>query len=204
MTSIRACLVCAGMALALLAAAPPGARAGDERVVGKVDGAALDKKKQTRLGLYVSAAEAGDLLKAHSDILLIDEPTRAEVMFVGMPTLAVKNIPFVDFGSYAYDSKKKAYKLDPNPAFADELARLVAQKGGDKTTTLLLICRSGTRSSKAAGELAKLGYANVYSVIDGFEGDTDKEGRRTVNGWKNAGLPWTQKLERERLYREPK
>jgi len=204
MSLIRGCFVCVSMAFALLFAAPGDAQARDERVVSQVDAKLLSKKKQTRLGLYVTAAEAGELLKSHSDILLIDVRTRAEAMFVGMPIPAVKNIPFLHLGSYAYHPKKKTYKLDPNPSFAGELARLVEQRGGDKSTTLILMCRSGTRSAKAANELAKLGYANVYSMVDGFEGDSDKQGRRTVNGWKNAGHPWTTKLEQERLYKEPK
>ena len=38
----------------------------------------------------------------------------------------------------------------------------------------------------------------VATVVDGFEGDMQKDpgapgfGRRTINGWKNAGLPWTK------------
>ncbi|KKK55851.1 hypothetical protein LCGC14_3070400, partial [marine sediment metagenome] len=38
----------------------------------------------------------------------------------------------------------------------------------------------------------------AYTVVDGFEGNrnTDRSspdfGKRTVNGWKNAGLPWTK------------
>jgi rhodanese-related sulfurtransferase len=66
------------------------------------------------------------------------------------------------------------------------------------------MCRSGTRSAKAANVLYDLGYENVYSVVDGFEGDTSKEGpaagHRTVNGWKNAGLAWTYTIRPEQAY----
>jgi hypothetical protein len=27
-----------------------------------------------------------------------------------------------------------------------------------------------------------------------------KDGRRSVNGWKNAGLSWSYKLDRDRMY----
>jgi hypothetical protein len=37
-------------------------------------------------------------------------------------------------------------------------------------------------------------------VVDGFEGDMSKDGRRAVNGWKNAGLPWSYQLAREKMY----
>ena len=34
----------------------------------------------------------------------------------------------------------------------------------------------------------------AYTVVDGFEGDKSAEGKRTVNGWKNAGGEWTYKI----------
>lgn len=37
-------------------------------------------------------------------------------------------------------------------------------------------------------------------MYDGFEGDMSKEGRRTVNGWKNANLPWGYSLDQARTY----
>ena len=66
------------------------------------------------------------------------------------------------------------------------------------------MCRSGSRSSKAADLLADLGYKRVISVIDGYEGDKAKEGKfkgqRVVNGWKNNGLPWSYKLDKSKMY----
>ena len=173
MNLIKMAIVAGALSAILITTQAAPGLAADQRIASQVDAKALSKKKQTRLGLYVTAAEAAQLLKAHPDILLLDVRTRAEMMFVGMPTVAAKNIPFVDFGSYAYDEKKKTYKLDANPAFASEVEKLVAAKGGSKSTTLILMCRSGTRSAKAANELAKLGYANVYTMVDGFEGDKD-------------------------------
>jgi rhodanese-related sulfurtransferase len=55
----------------------------------------------------------------------------------------------------------------------------------------VVLCRAGDRSARAADELAALGYTNTVSVVDGFEGDFAADGRRSINGWKNAGLPWT-------------
>jgi rhodanese-related sulfurtransferase len=62
------------------------------------------------------------------------------------------------------------------------------------------MCRSGDRSARAVDALANAGFTNVYSQIDGFEGDLSKDGRRDVNGWKNAGLAWTYKLDKGKLY----
>jgi rhodanese-related sulfurtransferase len=56
------------------------------------------------------------------------------------------------------------------------------------------MCRSGGRSAAAANALAKAGYTNVWSLVEGFEGDKDAAGKRTANGWRNAGLPWDYKL----------
>ena len=69
---------------------------------------------------------------------------------------------------------------------------------------MILICRSGDRSARAADLLAKAGYTRVYSITEGFEGDAAKDGpkagQRVVNGWKNAGLPWTYALDRQKMY----
>jgi rhodanese-related sulfurtransferase len=86
------------------------------------------------------------------------------------------------------------------------MADLTAKTNMDKTSTIILMCRSGDRSARAADLLGKAGYTNVYSVVDGFEGDIAKEGdhkgQRAVNGWKNAGLPWTYDLTKSKMYVE--
>lgn len=38
------------------------------------------------------------------------------------------------------------------------------------------------------------GYRRVVSVVDGYEGDLGPDGQRASNGWKNAGLPWTARV----------
>jgi len=76
--------------------------------------------------------------------------------------------------------------------------------GLGKDTTIILMCRSGDRSAKAQDLLIQSGYTKVYGVVEGFEGDMAKDGpntgRRAVNGWKNAGLPWTYKLDKAKMY----
>ena len=84
------------------------------------------------------------------------------------------------------------------------LVRDISKKLG-KDDTIILICRSGDRTAKAADLLSSLGYTKVYSVPEGYEGDLakegDKAGQRAVNGWKNEGLPWTYKLDRQKMYK---
>jgi rhodanese-related sulfurtransferase len=66
------------------------------------------------------------------------------------------------------------------------------------------MCRSGKRSAKGVNMLAAAGFTNAYSVVDSFEGDKAKEGenkgKRTVNGWKNSGLPWTYSMDKDLMY----
>ena len=73
-----------------------------------------------------------------------------------------------------------------------------------RDATIILICRSGDRSSKAADRLQAAGFGKVYSVAEGVGGDTAKDGakagQRVVNGWKNANLPWTHKLDKAKMY----
>jgi len=76
----------------------------------------------------------------------------------------------------------------PNPHFLSQLQQMV-----DHEALTLFICRNGTRSHKAAEAAAQAGFLECYNVLEGFEGDRDKEAqRRNLNGWRNAGLPFVQ------------
>ena len=51
------------------------------------------------------------------------------------------------------------------------------------------------RRSVTAGIPADAGYTNVWNQVEGLEGDMDNAtGARDLNGWRNAGLPWTYDL----------
>ncbi|MBD3618807.1 MAG: sulfurtransferase [Chromatiales bacterium] len=168
-------------------------------------GADVPKKKQTTLGLYMSAKEAYDHMQAQGDkTLFLDVRSHAEVNFLGMPTVADANIPYMQLSEWnAFDDKKQSYVMDVNSEFANQVERRLQAKGLGKDDTIIVLCRSGSRSAKAADLLAKLGYTRVYSVLEGYEGDKAKEGphagQRVVNGWRNQGLPWTYKLERNKM-----
>jgi len=171
-----------------------------------IDAAHVPASKQTKAGLYLDAREAHALKQqAGTRVLLVDIRTRSEVAYLGMPATADAHIPFVDHPpGMPWDDKNARFRTDPNPDFEAELARRLAAQGLGKQDAVILICRSGDRSARAVNALTELGYAKVYSVIDGFEGDvaTDgpQAGQRVVNGWKNAGLPWTYKLDKNKLY----
>lgn len=169
--------------------------------VSAVEPASLPDKKRTSLGLYLTAEEAGEFLASREDALLIDIRTRAEVTFVGIAEEADKNIPYMVMDEFwDFDEDKGAYKMVVNSGFAGDVAELVSERGFSKDSAIILMCRSGSRSARAADLLEQLGYNNVYSVVDGFEGDKDSRGVRNVNGWKNAKLDWTYKLRHDQAY----
>ena len=115
-------------------------------------------------------------------------------------------VPFVEHPEIwsDWDDKRHMYKLEPNQDFVPEFERRMKAMGLGKDAPVVLICRSGDRSSKAADRLQMAGYSKVYSVAEGFEGDTAKDGtkagQRVVNGWKNIGLPWTYKVDKAKMY----
>jgi rhodanese-related sulfurtransferase len=169
---------------------------------------AIPAKKQTPQGLYVTSVEAyKQLQESGNKALFIDVRTRAEVAFLGMPTNADANIPYMTSGSFTeWDPKKNTFKLIPNSEFVMRVEALVDARGLPKQSPIYLICRSGSRSAKAANLLNLAGYPRVYTITDGFEGDKAKhgprKGERVVNGWKNSGLPWSYKLDKSAMYWE--
>lgn len=132
------------------------------------------------LGLsYQGALTPGEAWSLHQQLpgsVIVDVRSAAEWQFVGVVPDAVR----VELRTFP--------GMVPNPNF---LAQLTAQV--PKTATVLFLCRSGARSDEAARLAAEAGYAEVYNILEGFEGDRDaSQHRGTVNGWQAAGLPWLQ------------
>lgn len=159
-----------------------------------------DPAKKTRLGRYLDAREAYAMWQAAPDkVHVVDVRTVEEYVFVGHATMAV-NIPVMLF-SATYTPAQHGYTMVDNAGF---LAATKARFALD--ATLLIMCRSGQRAAEAVNRLAAAGYSNVWSITDGFEGDSLKDpanqyhGKRVVNGWKNAGLPWTYALDNALVY----
>lgn len=170
------------------------------------DESKVPEVKKTKPGLYLDASEAYALKQKLGDkAYFVDVRTRYEVTYLGMPTIADANVPYMEHpDDAAWDEKAGRFKLEPNNDFGPEMARRLGEKGLGKDDTVILLCRSGDRSARAANLLNDLGYRKVYTVVDGFEGDLAKDGphagQRAVNGWKNSGLPWTYKLDKSKLY----
>lgn len=159
-----------------------------------------DARKQTTLGKYASSLEAYLMWRAKpGQAVILDVRTPEEYVYVGHPEMAV-NVP-VMVGTGKYDAEAKSYGMAPNGKFVEQVSRKI---GKDKT--ILVLCRSGQRAAAAVNLLAKAGYADVYNVVDSFEGDMVKDpesvydGKRMRNGWKNLGLPWTYELKPELVW----
>ncbi|HEX7951580.1 MAG TPA: rhodanese-like domain-containing protein [Burkholderiales bacterium] len=124
----------------------------------------------------VLPTEAYELMQGAPGAKLVDVRTQAEWNFVGRIPGSVP----IEWQTYPTSQ--------PNPAFLDEL-----QKQAPKDAIVMFVCRSGARSHAAASAASRIGYAQSYNVLEGFEGDKDAQGHRaSVGGWKFAGLPWVQ------------
>lgn len=170
-----------------------------------VDAARVPEEKRTRLGLYLDSREAHAMKQdLGARAIFLDVRTRAEAQYVGLPAATDAIVPLVEVSSGEWDEKKGRLLLVPQKDFVARVEERLAAAGLAKGDPVILICRSGDRSARAVDELAAAGFTRVYTVIDGFEGDLSKAGRRDVNGWKNADLPWSYKLTKEKAFFERK
>ena len=164
----------------------------------------IPEAKRTAAGLYVTSANVGEMLQ-NPQVRLIDIRSRAEVAFLGLPVRADKHIPYMVMPMMPeYDDAKGTYKLELNPDFPGDFENYAKSAGITLDTPIILMCRSGSRSARAADLLSKMGYSNVYSLIDGYEGDKagdgPHKGQRVMNGWRNAGLAWSYKISDSQAY----
>ena len=176
---------------------------------GEAAPAPVDKDKLTTLGLYLTAQEAYEMKrKGKNKILFIDVRTQAELAFLGVADGVDANIPYMLVGDWdEWDEHKHNFKLYPNSNFLPYFNDYVSAHGYNKDSTIILICRSGNRSSRAANLLSQVKYTRVFSVVDGYEGDKSEQtgkdyAHRVINGWKNRGLPWSYELDEQKMYIE--
>jgi rhodanese-related sulfurtransferase len=125
---------------------------------------------------------------------LVDVRTVQEYQFVGHVPGAY-NVPAFLWGRW--DDRKKSFALDPNPEFVAQFSA----RFPDRNAAVVLMCRSGHRSAKAARLLVAAGYARVYQMWEGFEGiivtekDLPSYGKKVLDGWRTRGLPYTWDME---------
>lgn len=124
--------------------------------------------------------EAFEVLQASSQALLVDVRTKAELELVGRIPGALN----VEWAFYP--------GMVANEDFAEQLTAELNNRNVRKDSVLIFLCRTGGRSNNAAAVAASLGYSQAYNTLEGFEGEANADKQRTkINGWKHAGLPWT-------------
>lgn len=127
----------------------------------------------------VTPQEAWELITTDPNTVLVDVRTQDEWRTIGVPDTA--------------EARTAARFVEWNTAWGhneDFLAQLDAA-GVAKDATVLFLCRSGVRSVAAAEAATAAGWTDARNVLQGFEGALDAAGARTVDGWRNAGLPTT-------------
>ncbi len=131
----------------------------------------------------VTPQEAYAAVRDDPRAVLVDVRTAAEWAYVGTPLLdgVGKQALLVEWLRFPGGQV--------NAHFLDDL-RAAGDLGPG--TPLYFLCRSGVRSRAAAAAATAAGLGPAYNILDGFEGEHDAEGHRTVSGWKVAGLPWRQ------------
>ena len=165
-----------------------------------------DTARQTPWKLYVDSTEAYKMKQKLGDkALFIDVRDPIEIMFTGFTDEVDANIPFKIANREEWNKKKPVFSMEPNPDFEKAIAAALEQRGLTKDAPIILMCRSGgTRGAPSAKALWGKGYSQVYVVTDGFEGGKIKTGDmknwRLKNGWKNSGLPWSYKLNKDKMY----
>ena len=176
-------------------------------VMSFINAYAVDKKdipeyKQTRAERYLTSKEAYEEIQVEEHkILFLDVRTRAEVEVVGMPTVADANVPYMLMAEpMTWNDDWGSFKMVRNQNFLAAVKERLEEKGLTRDDKVFLMCRSGGRSASAADLLSEAGFTNVFSVVDGYEGDMAKNGKRTLNGWKNSDLPWSYTLDKKKMY----
>ena len=129
--------------------------------------------------------EAYQMVQDNPRAVLIDCRSSMEFLFVGHPTGAV-HVAWIDEPDW-----------DVNPHFVTEVRKVmlggVSCDDESGCAPVLLICRSGKRSLEAGRVLLKEGFAEIYNVLEGFEGELNDHHRRSsIGGWRFHGLPWEQ------------
>lgn len=163
-------------------------------------------KWHTPYGLYLTPTEAYQMKLDRGDaVLFIDVRTRAEIKYIGMADAVDAHIPVRMLrDDYAWSQKSSTYRTRENSDFVAAVDRLLRQKNLDRKVPIIVMCQSGSRAPTAARLLHQAGFASVYTQYQGFEGNKatsgDRKGQRVVNGWKNAGLPWSYKLDPDKMY----
>ena len=123
----------------------------------------------------ITPIQAWEVLQHAPASKLIDVRSRPELDLVGRIPGAIH----IEWSFYP--------DWSPNPDFITQLKMQI-----DPESLVMFICRTGGRSHNAAMAAHSAGYTEAYNVLQGFEGEANADKQRgKINGWKAAGLPWS-------------
>lgn len=149
---------------------------------------------------YALKAEKGDQL------LFLDVRDPVEIQFTGFTDVVDLNIPFLLVDRYTWSGERNRFALALNPDFLAGVQAALAERELDPDAMIITMCRSGSeRGEPSAAALRENGFPNAFFVIHGFQGDALTEGGqaglRLKNGWQNSGLPWSNRMNGEKIFR---
>jgi rhodanese-related sulfurtransferase len=133
----------------------------------------------------IPPADAARLLADDAKAIYLDVRTQRE--FEAGHVEGAYNVPLLD-----HDARGE---IAPNPDFLR-----VVQANLPPETKLIVGCKSGQRSLRAAELLLSAGYANVHNLAGGLHGQRDMFGQVVEPGWLGAGLPTTTTARTDRTY----
>ncbi|KAB7886114.1 rhodanese-like domain-containing protein [Poseidonibacter ostreae] len=163
------------------------------------------EKAKTTLGLYVSGSEAGKYLNANKNAILVDVRSPSELLFIGAANRMDIHVPLMTIDDSKYNKKFGSYDVKKNKYAIDEIVYELNKKSVKKDEAIFITCRSGSsRAAPVVNALAKKGFTNVWTLIDGYEGGKAKsgnfKGERVVDGWLHSNLEWSWKVPSEKLW----
>ena len=131
----------------------------------------------------LSSREAIERVASDSALVHID--VRSEQEFAAGHAPAAYNVPLMHMGPAG---------MTPNPNFTEDVARAFP----DKDTPILVSCKAGGRSAKAAAALEALDYQKIADHFGGWGGGNGDP------GWLASGGPSTTQAQPGRSYAELK
>ncbi|MHB0766058.1 rhodanese-like domain-containing protein [Stutzerimonas sp. NM35] len=157
------------------------------------------------IGMPAKEAQA-KVESGEKDFLFIDVRDPVEIMFVGFTDSAHVNIPYLLVDRNEVNEERGTFSVNRNPNFVAEVAAELERRGLPADSEIVTLCRSGSeRGEPSARYLRENGFPNARYVVHGFQGDSIKEGEqagfRLLNGWQNEGLPWSPKMNLQKIYR---
>lgn len=128
----------------------------------------------------------------------------AALLEAGWKYVDVRSVPEFDQGhpegayNVPFMTAQPGGEMTSNPDFVEVMQRRFAPEDA-----IVLGCRSGNRSLRAATALVERGFSNVVDMRGGFDGETDGDtGKVVCGGWQSRGLPVASEAAPGRSYRE--